>query len=179
MQTGCHFLTQVKSNCSRLFAEIALFTALSRPISSCEYYDDKHGYQANRCVELYENKVQLPKNWQGIKRFVKVRRWGTRQQCDYHEVSFYILSKPINSAALVAKAIQGHWSIENNLHWIKDVNLGEDDMSIRQTQMAAIVAYMNNVAINVLKNAGMKPTKDNLAKISNKVYELHKLFDST
>jgi len=159
--------------------EIFLFTALTQPISSCEYYDGKHGRQVYRRVELYVNKIELPKGWNGIQRFVKVRRWGIREGAPFHEISFYVLSKPINSAALVAKAIQEHWSIENNLHWCKDVNLGEDDMSIRHPKTAAILAYFNNIASNVLKRAGYKPIKDTFSKISNKVNELYKLFDNT
>jgi len=173
---GCHFLVQVKRNCSKLWSEIALYTALALPISTCEYYDNKHGYQVTRRVELYANKIDLPNGWNGIQRFAKVRRWGIRKGKEFEEVSFYAISKPMNSAAIVAQAIQGHWSIENNLHWMKDVNLGEDDMSLRQPKSAAILAYFNNIAINVLHNAGLKPTKDTFAKISNKVNELFKLF---
>ena len=169
----------MKRNCRKLWETIALFTALVDPISTCEYYEDKHGYQVHRRIELYRNKVELPKGWNGIERFVKVRRWGIRNEKPFDELSFYVLSKPTNNAAIVASAIQGHWSIENNLHWIKDVNLGEDDMSIRQPKTAAILAYLNNVAINILRNAGLKPTKDTFAKISNKVNELAKLFNDT
>jgi len=176
---GCHFLAQVKRNCRKLWETIALFTALTHPIASCQYYEDKHGYQVNRRVELYVNKVELPKGWNGIERFIKVRRWGTRDGKPFHELSFYVLSKPINSAALAAKAVQGHWSVENKLHWMKDVNLGEDDMSLRQPHAAAILAYLNNVAVNILGQAGLKPTKDTFAKISNKVNELFKLFDDS
>lgn len=175
----CHFLAQVKRNCRKLWETIALFTALTSPIASCQYYEDQHGYQVNRRIELYTNEVQLPKGWNGIQRFVKVRRWGLRNDKPFDEVAFYVLSKPINSAAVVAQAIQGHWSIENNLHWVKDVNLGEDDMSLRQPKAAAILAYFNNIAINVLQSAGLKPTKDTFAKISNKVNELFKLFNDS
>ena len=177
MAAGCHFLVQVKRNCRKLWETIALFTALSRPISTCEYYEGGHGRQINRCVELYPNNIELPKGWSGIQRFVKVRRWGFRNERYFHELSFYALSKPINSAALAGKAIQGHWSVENRLHWIKDVNLGEDDMSIKEPKTVAILAYLNNVSLNMLKSAGLKPTKDTFAKIANKVKELVKLFN--
>lgn len=126
---------------------------------------------------MYVNKIDLPEGWNGIQRFVKVRRWGIRDSKPFHEVSFYVLSKPINSAAQVASAVQGHWAVENNLHWMKDVNLGEDDMSIKKTKSAAILAYFNNVAVNILNKAGLKPTKDTFAKISNKINELFKLFN--
>ena len=105
-----------------------------------------------------------------------VLRWGIRDGKNFEEVSFYALSKPIHSAASVAKGIQEHWSVKNNLHWMKDVNLGEEDMSFKQPKSAAILAYLNNLTINILWKAGRKPTKDTFAKISNKVNELFKLF---
>ena len=177
LSLGCHFLVQLKLNCSRLYSDIALYTALSRPITSCQYYEDHHGYQVNRRIELYTNRIEVPKGWNGIERIAKVRRWGIRQNKPFHHVAFYILSKPIDSAALVAQAIQGHWSIENQLHWIKDVNLGEDDTTLRDPNSVAVLAYLNNAAINILKTAGYKPIKDNFAKFANKVNELIKLFE--
>lgn len=173
---GCHFLAQIKGNCRRLMQEIALFTALTQAFSTCEYFENHHGYEVHRRVELFENKIDLPKGWNGIKRFVKVRRWGQRNGKSFHNVAYFVLSKEINSAFEVAQAVQGHWSVENNLHWMKDVNMGEDDMSLTSPKMAAILACFNNAAVNILNKAGYKPTKDTFAKFSNKVNELHSLF---
>lgn len=174
---GCHFLVQVKGNCRKLWAVIAMHTALSMPMSTCEYYEEEHGRQIHRRVELFDNQAELPKGWNGIQRLVKVRRWGTRNKKNFHEVTFYVLSNPINSAAVAAKAIQGHWSIENNLHWIKDVNLKEDDMTMKNKNAITLLVYLNDIAINTLKAAGHKPLKNTFAKFANKVKELIKLFD--
>jgi predicted transposase YbfD/YdcC len=176
LSLGCHFLAQVKGNCRKLWSIIALYTALGEPLSTCEYYQEEHGRQIYRRVELYDNQAQLPQGWNGIQRFVKVRRWGTRNKKPFHELSFYVLSKPINSALIAARAIQGHWSIENNLHWVKDVNLREDDMTLKDKNSVALLVYLNNLALNTLKQAGYKPLKDTFAKFANKVNELVKLF---
>lgn len=171
-----HFLAQVKRNCRKLWESIALYTALAMPISICEYYQEEHGRQVYRRVELYDNQAQLPKGWNGIQRLIKVRRWGMRNGKSFEERTFYVLSKPLHSAALVAHAIQEHWGIENRLHWIKDVNMGEDDMSIVEPSTAAILVHLNNAAFNLLKINGYKPVKDTFAKIANKVNELYRLF---
>jgi predicted transposase YbfD/YdcC len=175
---GCHFLAQVKVNCRKLWGQIALYTALCQPISTCEYYEEAHGHQIYRRVELFVNQADLPNGWNGIERLVKVRRWGTRNRVPFEERAFYVLSKPINSAALAARAIQEHWGIENKLHWVKDVNMGEDDMTLRDANSVAVLVYLNNAALNLLRMTGQKPTKDTFAKITNKVNELHKLFQN-
>jgi Transposase DDE domain len=176
LDIGCHFLAQVKRNRRKLWEAIALHTALCKPFCACEYYDDKHGHKIHRKVELYVNEAQLPKGWNGIQRLVKVSRWGVRNNVPFEERTFFVLSKPIDSAALIAKAVQGHWSIENNLHWTKDVNLGEDDATIKDKNAVAVLVYLNNVSLNMLRNAGFKPVKDTFAKFTNKVNELYKLF---
>jgi predicted transposase YbfD/YdcC len=173
---SCHFLAQVKRNCRKLWETIALYTAFCQPISTCEYYEDGHGHQIYRRVELYVNEAKLPKGWNGIQRLVKVRRWGNRNHVPFEELSFYVLSKPINSACIVAKAIQGHWGIENSLHWTKDVIMGEDDMTPKDKNTVAVLVYLNNAALNILRRSGHKPIKDTFAKLANKVNELYKLF---
>ena len=166
----------MKRNCRKLWETCALYTTLATPISTVEYYEDAHGHQIYRRVELYENKAELPKGWNGIERIVKVRRWGYRNKKFFEEVSFYVLSKPLYHASMVAEAIQGHWGIENKLHWSKDVHLGEDDMTLKDKQQVTILVYLNNIALNILRENGLKSCKDTYAKIKNKVYELIKLF---
>jgi hypothetical protein len=167
---GCHYLSQVKRNCCRLWEAVALCTALSRPISTCEYYEEKHGHQIHRRVELFRNEASLPKGWNGVQRLVRVRRWGNRNGKPFDERSFYILSKP--------EAIQGHWGIENMLHWTKDMVMGEDDMTPRDKNTVSVVVCLNNAALNLLRLAGYKPVKDTFAKFANKVNELYNLFES-
>ena len=173
MFLGCHFLAQVKRNCRKLWEVVALYTAICQPISTCEYYEEKHGHQIHRRVELYLNEAPLPQGWNGIQRLVKVRRWGTRNCKPFDERSYYVLSKPLNSASMVAKAIQGHWGIENRLHWTKDVIMGEDDMTPRDKNTVSVVVCLNNTALNILRLAGYKPVKDTFAKFANKVNELY------
>lgn len=176
LSVHCHFLSQVKTNCRRLWEQIALHTALSCPISTCEYYEDAHGHQINRRIELYHNEATLPKGWNGIERLIKVRRWGMRNKKPFDETAYYVLSKPLNSALIVGRAIQGHWGVENKLHWVKDVMIGEDDMTLKDSNCVAILAYINNAALNILRMQGYKPIKDTFAKFANKVNELNKLF---
>jgi len=172
----CHFLIQVKHNCPALFAKIALFTALTQAFSTSETYEKHRGREENRRTELYVNNEVLPEGWNGILRLVKVRRWGIRDGKSYHEVSFYILSKPINSAQIVAQGVRNHWGIENALHWTKDAIMGEDKMTISNTKSATMVAHLNTLAINVLRLAGFKPIKNTFAKFNNKIKKINILF---
>lgn len=177
---GSHFLAQVKKNCNRLWTIIRLHTALACPISSCETLDLQHGRQVSRRVDLFNaDGVALPSGWPPVERFVKIRRWGVRNAKPFDETSIYMVSKPIDCAYSAGQIVQQHWSVENNLHWMKDVNFGEDHMSWITPRNAATIAMLNNVAMNQLRKAGQKPTKDNLAMLCNNVPRLAKILNIT
>jgi predicted transposase YbfD/YdcC len=54
-----------------------------------------------------------------------VERQGKREGKNFEEKAYFISSERLFAEAFL-KAIQGHWSIENQLHWVKDVTLKED-----------------------------------------------------
>jgi len=54
-----------------------------------------------------------------------VKRQGKREGKNFEEKAYFISSERLFAEAFL-KAIQGHWSIENQLHWVKDVTLKED-----------------------------------------------------
>ena len=174
---SCHFLVQIKGNCRRLWTTMALYCAFHRPISTFEYYEEKHGNLVFRNVTLYALPNEpLLKDWEGISRVAKVRRWGYKKGKPFEETAYYALSRPINSAQIAADAIRGHWSIENDLHWTKDVIMGEDDMSYKSKNAMTVIAYLNNILLNIARAAGEKPNKDFFAKYANKVDRMMNLF---
>lgn len=133
-----------------------------------------------RRVELFKaNEIQLPKGWPPVERFAKIRRWGLRNTKPFDETSIYMLSKPIDCAYTVGQIVQQHWTVENNLHWVKDVNFGEDNMSWITPRNAAMIAMLNNVAMNLLRRSGQKPTKDNLAMLCNNIPRLARILNRT
>jgi hypothetical protein len=154
----------VKKNQHTLYAAIELYTALATPLSTYQYSDVGHGREVHRRVELFVNAAVTPKGWENIQRI--------------EEVAYYSLSKPIDSAQEVAAAIQQHWGIENKLHWVKDVWLGEDAMTVRGQQGVALLVCLNNIALDLLLLAGLQLNKDTFAKINNKVEELAKVLNN-
>lgn len=50
-----------------------------------------------------------------------------------------------------AKAVRGHWGIENRLHWVLDVSMREDECQIHRGESAEILACMRHLALNMLR----------------------------
>ena len=64
-------------------------------------------------------------------------RWSTRV-CS--------LSMPDAQPEQVAAWIQGHWGIENRLHWVRDVVFDEDRHQLRTANGPQVMAALRNLA---------------------------------
>jgi len=54
----------------------------------------------------------------------------------------------------LADALRAHWSIENRLHWVRDVTFDEDRSQIRTGHGPAVMATLRNLAISLHRAAG-------------------------
>ncbi len=82
-------------------------------------------------------------------RRISERKWRT-------ETSYAITSLPAAQArpAQLAEWIRGHWKIENQLHWVRDVTLGEDLSQARTGTGPHVMAAIRNLVISILRLAG-------------------------
>ena len=71
------------------------------------------------------------------------------------ETRFYISSMGLKVKAF-AEAVRGHWSIENNLHWVLDVVFQEDASRLRKDHGPENLALIRRIALSLLKRAPSK-----------------------
>ena len=69
-------------------------------------------------------------------------RWSTRV-CS--------LSMADAQPKAIAAWIQGHWGIENRLHWVRDVLFDEDRHQLRTRNGPEIMAALRNLAISLIR----------------------------
>ena len=67
------------------------------------------------------------------------------------EYRFYIGSIGTD-AARFARAVRGHWGIENDLHWSLDVAFREDESRLRDPRSRENFAVLRHIALSRLKN---------------------------
>lgn len=63
----------------------------------------------------------------------------------------YYLSSLRNDVEKFARAVRGHWSVENQLHWVLDVVFGEDQSRARTGHAAENLAATRRLAVNLLR----------------------------
>jgi hypothetical protein len=58
------------------------------------------------------------------------------------------------SPARLLALVRAHWTIENRLHWVRDVTFDEDRSQIRRGKAPQVMATIRNLAISLLRLAG-------------------------
>lgn len=114
--------------------------------------DKGHGRIETRRCETLSNLFWFndAQSWVGLKTICKLTSTREIKGKITVETRYYISSLPIG-AQKIAESIRSHWGIENSLHWVLDVSLGEDDSRIRAGDAPENLAILRRLAINALK----------------------------
>jgi predicted transposase YbfD/YdcC len=88
--------------------------------------------------------------WKGLKTIAIVTSLCLRDGKETIEVRYYISSLAMGVKQL-ARAVRGHWGIENGCHWILDVTYREDESRIREEWLRENMAWLNRFTLSLLK----------------------------
>ncbi len=71
------------------------------------------------------------------------------------ETRYYVTDLTTDEASVtnLFRLVHGHWSIENSLHWVRDVTFGEDLSQVRTGTLPRILATLRNLAIGIIRHA--------------------------
>lgn len=70
-----------------------------------------------------------------------------------HTESRYDVPSTSLAAVNAARAVRGHWAIENSLHWVLDVGFSEDQSRLRKGFGAKNMAVIRHFALNLVRSA--------------------------
>jgi predicted transposase YbfD/YdcC len=59
------------------------------------------------------------------------------------------------SAKQLLAISRGHWGIENKLHWVRDMSLGEDACRVRTGEAPEILAAVRNSVLRLIRSSGL------------------------
>lgn len=92
------------------------------------------------------------RQWPKLAQIVRVERERRIKGETTVEVGYYItsLGRDRADATRLGKLIRSHWGIENRLHYVRDMTLGEDACRVRKGSGVAVMAALRNTAIYLL-----------------------------
>lgn len=121
-----------------------------------EYEEKSHGRHYRRRVVVTDDFCgglkPHQKHWKGLQSVVRLESWRTVGETTTYEKRYAITSLP-PEARPIAEALRGHWSVENQDHWMLDVYFGEDASRIREGHAAKNLATLRRLCLNIARTA--------------------------
>jgi predicted transposase YbfD/YdcC len=167
VEGGGDFVISVKDNQPKLRETIDTYfnKHLARDLEDLRYRshetrDAAHGRIDERSYFLTKVPADfaVKGEWPWVKAIgysLRVTQHADGRETD--ETRFYILSRYL-SGQRFSEAVRGHWDIES-MHWVLDVNFGEDDSRTRERTLGNNLSWLRRFAVTLLKR---HPIKDSL-----------------
>lgn len=182
IDSGNDYVIQVKGNQKTLFKEIQRTMVEQIPLDTFQVEEKGHGRHSFWFVSVFSafSSSKL-KEWEGLKRFIHVHKevFHTNK---YIRKSFtdndrlYISSHYSSNAKFFHQGIRNHWSIENSLHWVKDVIHNEDKNRMNTKNGPINNSIISTIAINIHRKRGNHSITDSQIKFGADVKELFNIY---
>ena len=121
---------------------------------ACEHVtiEKGHGREKMRTYLQFPAPKSLPgfTPWKGLKTIGVVTSRCLRDGKETIEIRYYISSLAMGVKRF-ARAVRGHWGIENTCHWVLDVTYREDESRIREKALRENFAWLNRFTLSLLK----------------------------
>jgi predicted transposase YbfD/YdcC len=157
-KTGNDAVLQVKNNQPKLLRDCEKIS-LNNPPDDIHYTGTKERSRREyREVSIYRKPDFTDKVWNkyitaviAVKRIFKKINPKSKQLVVSQETAFYVSTKNF-SAKVLGQIIRGHWSIENENHYVKDTAMREDKSRIRKNPQN--MARLRSFGLNVMRVNG-------------------------
>lgn len=162
-----HYAFTVKLNTPALWDELDALDWAKVPVQHATE-EKGHGRRERRTIQVMNAPAHVARRFpharqvalieRYVTRTVRVRkgkRWVRNQQKSAIAV-FIITSLDAREAspAHIAGYVRGHWTIENKVHWVRDVTLREDSSRVRTGPRPRIMATLRNLTAGLIRQAG-------------------------
>lgn len=126
-----------------------------------ETHEKGHGREEHRIYIQFPVPENLTgrRAWKGLKTIGVAMLTTVCNGKETHDVRYYISSQNLGVKDF-ARAVRGHWRIENGCHWVLDMVYREDESRIREERLRENMAWLNRFTLSLLKQ---HPAKTSVA----------------
>lgn len=152
LAAGADYVLTVKANQPKLLARLEALPLKDVPAHTA--ITTGHGRRATRTIKVADAPAWT--GFAGAAQVAQLRRTVTKKGKKSVEVVYLITSATAEQAppAVLASWVQNHWSIENRLHWVRDVTFDEDRSQVRTGAAPQVMATIRNTVVSILRLAG-------------------------
>jgi predicted transposase YbfD/YdcC len=164
---GGDYLFLVKGNQPQLLEDLRLLFAalpaakhagegiLRLPEHHAQTTDKAHGRVEIRSIRV-SSELKGYSDWPGLEQVFEIRRCWKYKGIWKEAVRYGVTSLPAQIAfpERLLQLKRGHWIIENSLHYVKDMTMGEDKSTVHRDNGPKIMAALRNTALSLLRHAG-------------------------
>lgn len=158
LAAGGDYLITVKANQPTLFDDLATLFRQPPPgevFATATESNRGHGRGEVRRVWASDALAGYL-DWPGVQQVCKIEREVEQRGKHRVEERYQITSlrRAQAGASDLLHARRGHWGIENRLHYVRDMSLGEDASQVRTGAAPQVLAALRNTVIGVFRQAG-------------------------
>lgn len=164
---GGDYVFLVKGNQPQLLEDVRVLFAplptskragegiLRLPEQQAQTTDKAHGRVEIRSIRV-SSELKGYSDWPGLEQVFELRRCWKHKGIWKEAVRYGVTSLPAQIAfpERLLQVKRGHWIIENSLHYVKDVTMGEDKSTVHRDNGPKIMAALRNTALSLLRHAG-------------------------
>lgn len=165
LAAGGDYLLVVKENQPTLYDDLRLLfdppAAHAAPLPLLDRREVRtvetgHGRRDDTRALIASTDLNDYLDWPGVAQVFRLERTWRARGRDKRAVHYGVTSLPPDTADArqLLRHKRGHWGIENGLHYVKDVVLGEDRSLLHHGTGPSIMAQLRDTALNLLRLAG-------------------------
>jgi predicted transposase YbfD/YdcC len=148
------YVLALKANQPELLEDVRLLLddPAAPPDDTAETVDGDHGRIETRQAAVLSDVDFLRRDheWPGLAAVGKITATREIDGKTSTAIRYYLLSKPLPAKRFL-EVVRAHWGIENNLHWVLDVLLDEDQARNRKDNGPENLALLRRLALNLLR----------------------------
>lgn len=149
LDSGADYALAVKANQPTLLARAQALVEAADPATEAVQYPAKahDRMEARSAIIVPAKDIDFP----GIAAVARVETHCKRAGTPEPVIVRYFLLSTLLSAERMIEVARTHWTIENQLHWVLDVDLNEDAARSRMDHAPQNLALIRKLALNTLR----------------------------
>lgn len=162
-------LLTVKKNQRTLHRQIADQFRYQRyfPVEESDF-EKSHGRQVLWELRARNATEAIRERWIGASWIIELVSSGQRDGKPFRHVHQFITTMRTSPKALL-RLVRQRWAIENEWHWVRDVQLGEDAHRYAERNGVQALALLRSLGLNLLRTNGFRSIRAGLMAVAHDI----------